>query len=84
MAPLCSSFVRNPDRRDPRSLVADYPTGPVCIEARFANRLLKYRQSAVELMNEMVGVRGFEPPTTCTPCRYATRLRHTPKYRTIA
>src|SRR5690625_4499302 len=26
----------------------------------------------------MVGVRGFEPPTTCTPCRCATRLRYTP------
>src|SRR6185295_12414941 len=24
----------------------------------------------------MVGARGFEPPTTCTPCRYATRLRY--------
>ena len=26
----------------------------------------------------MVGVRGFEPPTPCTPCKCATRLRHTP------
>ena len=26
----------------------------------------------------MVGVRGFEPPTTATPLRCATRLRHTP------
>jgi hypothetical protein len=26
----------------------------------------------------MVGARGFEPPTTCTPCRYATRLRYAP------
>ncbi len=26
----------------------------------------------------MVGVRGFEPPTTGTPCRCATRLRYTP------
>lgn len=29
----------------------------------------------------MVGVRGFEPPTTGTPCRCATRLRYTPKAR---
>ena len=28
---------------------------------------------------EMVGVRGFEPPTTATPLRCATRLRYTPK-----
>src|SRR5262245_11088486 len=26
----------------------------------------------------MVGMRGFEPPTTCTPSRCATRLRHIP------
>src|SRR5210317_279710 len=26
----------------------------------------------------MVGARGFEPPTPCTPCRCATRLRHAP------
>ncbi len=28
---------------------------------------------------KLVGARGFEPPTTCTPCRYATRLRYAPK-----
>ena len=26
----------------------------------------------------MVGVTGFEPATPCTPCRCATKLRHTP------
>ena len=26
----------------------------------------------------MVGVKGFEPSTPCTPCKCATRLRHTP------
>jgi hypothetical protein len=26
----------------------------------------------------LVGARGFEPPTTCTPCRCATRLRYAP------
>src|ERR1700731_4350377 len=30
-------------------------------------------------LNSLVGARGFEPPTTCTPCRYATRLRYAPK-----
>src|SRR5690606_5123320 len=25
-----------------------------------------------------IGARGFEPPTPCTPCRCATRLRHAP------
>ena len=27
----------------------------------------------------MVGARGFEPPTTATPLRCATRLRYAPK-----
>ena len=26
----------------------------------------------------LVGARGFEPPTPCTPCMYATRLRYAP------
>ena len=26
----------------------------------------------------LVGVKGFEPSTPCTPCKCATRLRHTP------
>ncbi len=26
----------------------------------------------------LVGARGFEPPTPCTPCKYATRLRYAP------
>ena len=29
----------------------------------------------------MVGVKGFEPSTPCTPCKCATRLRHTPILR---
>ena len=28
---------------------------------------------------KLVGMRGFEPPTTCTPYRCATRLRYIPK-----
>ena len=27
----------------------------------------------------MVGLEGFEPPTSCTPCKRATRLRYSPK-----
>ena len=26
----------------------------------------------------MVGAKGFEPSTLCTPCKCATRLRHAP------
>ncbi len=29
-------------------------------------------------VNTLVGARGFEPPTPCTPCKCATRLRHAP------
>ena len=28
---------------------------------------------------QIVGARGFEPPTTCTPSKCATRLRYAPK-----
>ena len=31
----------------------------------------------------MVGAREFEPPATCTPCKYATRLRYPPKLRIV-
>ena len=34
-------------------------------------------------LNSLVGARGFEPPTTCTPCTYATRLRYAPTRATI-
>ena len=30
------------------------------------------------ILNEMVGARGFEPPTTWPPAKYATRLRYAP------
>ncbi len=30
---------------------------------------------------KLVGARGFEPPTPCTPCKCATRLRHAPTER---
>ena len=32
----------------------------------------------VKPLNSLVGVKGFEPSTPCTPCKCATRLRHTP------
>ncbi len=31
----------------------------------------------------LVGARGFEPPTTWPPAKYATRLRYAPKIRII-
>ena len=33
---------------------------------------------AAKSLIHMVGVKGFEPSTPCTPCKCATRLRHTP------
>lgn len=27
----------------------------------------------------LVGTRGFEPPTSCTPCKRSTRLNYVPK-----
>ena len=31
----------------------------------------------------MVGIEGFEPPTSCSQSRRATRLRYIPTYKTI-
>ena len=31
----------------------------------------------------LVGAKGFEPSTPCTPCKCATRLRHAPTARII-
>src|ERR1700726_715468 len=44
--------------------------------AEMNKALRTYARKALILL---VGARGFEPPTTCTPCRYATRLRYAPK-----
>src|SRR5437764_136947 len=42
---------------------------------------LSYGQSASKLQNRkfLVGARGFEPPTSCSQSKRATRLRHAPK-----
>src|SRR4051812_30118816 len=37
------------------------------------------RNSSPGHTNGLVGVRGFEPPTSCSQSKRATRLRHTPK-----
>ena len=39
---------------------------------------MKKADSKLSAFSNLVGVSGFEPPTLCTPCRCATRLRHTP------
>src|ERR1700716_531953 len=41
-------------------------------------RIRGYRLAICTPLMFLVGARGFEPPTTCTPCRYATRLRYAP------
>ena len=38
-----------------------------------------YSPSLWHNRKEMVGVEGFEPPTSCSQSRRATRLRYTPK-----
>ena len=44
---------------------------------------LSYGQNSVHMLfrRRLVGVRGFEPPTSCSQSRHATRLRHTPEAR---
>lgn len=38
-----------------------------------------HRDRAVgHLLGSLVGTPGFEPGTSCAPCKHATRLRHVP------
>src|SRR5690606_22634524 len=54
--------------------------GPAATEIKEATKKgLEVIPGLFGLLLILVGVRGFEPPTTCTPCRCATRLRYTPK-----
>jgi hypothetical protein len=41
------------------------------------------RQGYGDMLEKLVGARGFEPPTTSTPRRCATRLRYAPKQRLV-
>ena len=40
--------------------------------------LIELKSVTVFLESEMVGTAGFEPTTTCTPSKCATRLRYVP------
>jgi hypothetical protein len=53
-----------------------------CAEGLAEARIMKKpaQPKAVRVLF-LVGARGFEPPTTWTPSRYATRLRYAPKDR---
>jgi hypothetical protein len=47
-------------------------------------RLARVHPSATRLRpsrRRLVGTPGFEPGTSCAPCKHATRLRHVPRYR---
>ena len=48
-----------------------WPDGPLGLTIAMGNLLM-------EKDDVVVGAAGFEPATTCTPCKYATRLRHAP------
>ncbi len=57
-----------------------YSCGALCAALISENKKAEDGASALFtiLYIYLVGVRGFEPPTTCTPYRCATRLRYTP------
>ena len=52
--------------------------------ANVLNRMSQGNGIGADRNRNLVGVRGFEPPTTATPLRCATRLRYTPKICTNA
>ena len=49
---------------------------------RFSHtQMILFKPSFVSVRSDflkMVGVKGFEPSTPCTPCKCATKLRYTP------
>lgn len=47
---------------------------------RSATRRSQSVGSVQKILNDSVGVSGFEPPTTCTQSRSSTRLRYTPEH----
>ena len=52
---------------------------PIELRALTRNCALNHPAPTAETAN-LVGVEGFEPPTSCSQSRRATRLRYTPEY----
>ena len=40
--------------------------------------IVSFDRTSTSAVEKLVGARGFEPPTPCTPCKCATSLRHAP------
>ena len=61
------------DRRSPTrlSLVVEPPSSE--FQTSYHKKILPQGQDFF-----MVGTRGFEPPTSCTPCKRSTRLNYVP------
>ncbi len=57
---------------------------PVELRAQLSNSPAQQDYARLEAKLEhgmLVGEEGFEPPTSCSQSRRATRLRYTPKHR---
>ena len=57
----------------------DVPPPPPQETIRKDSKIIKDFNFINSPSNKMVGVEGFEPPTSCSQSRRATRLRYTPK-----
>ena len=55
-------------------LVVEPPFPEVLIRRPKANK-----KRGIKPLFLLVGTRGFEPPTSCTPCKRSTRLNYVPK-----
>ena len=64
--------------------MAAMPSNPGPAIARSKQKAFKNCSLKAFALLLLVGVKGFEPSTPCTPCKCATRLRHTPKLAIIA
>ena len=62
-----------PEKKDPATM-------PAMAGGQPALTMKEKAPTSVEALRS-VGVTGFEPATTCTPCKCATGLRYTPRGR---
>ena len=76
---ILRGFLKRSTRLEMRSLILADPNSYKTIYSGFSGDA----ENAHKWLKIMVGARGFEPPTSCSQSRRATRLRHAPFLTTL-
>src|ERR1043165_2604484 len=66
------------------SIRLSYGRESIACRRAHQNAAAEFYSSALTIGESVVGVRGFEPPTSCSQSKRATGLRYTPKDAIIA